>query len=69
MIQNNLVIIAIVPVNTKEGKYKLKRRDLQGNYEYNADYTYNGDYTYKTNTKKRTAAYEQSVKCLENTEK
>ena len=50
--------IAIVPVNAKESKYKLKGRDLQDDYEYNVDYTYNGDYTYKTNTKNRTAAYE-----------
>ena len=33
--------IAIVPVNAKESKYKLKWWDLQNDYEYNADYTYN----------------------------
>ena len=40
--------------------------NLLPHYKYNARYTYNGDYTYKISTKNLTAAYEQSVKCLEN---
>ena len=47
------------------GQKDLKSNDIP-RCKYIGSYTYNGVYTYKTNTKKQTAAYEQSVKCLEN---